>query len=451
MEHIYRKIALLVDAESIDSEWLHDIILQLSTQGQVVTRQVFGDWSNEKLSGWVSAARIHGARLIHQPCYTRDGSEVPILMSLYATELFQQQDIDTIAIATNREEFTPLATYLRETGAYTMLCHTLIVSSVFQSAFDEDFICSTYGQLVAPSQDMFVTVHKLALEVNEAQHQPDGYTDISILGTYLKRKLPKLKFSSLEVKGLRDFVLAYPQYYQVKNRYGGIYYQCTRRLKEDLSTPAPGDVGPKKKQQEEFPTNSLSTEKAQYQSPEEIDEIIIRDAHKKRNGLTALCTTCGDLMPYTIQGQLVTQSACGIQFSYTEQIATCSVCGKEVYVPEVHDWNIRVRIAAFREAQQAEENKKTEKAVQTTQNDDIVLGLTDKQRAALDYIRNHPNSTCRDLEDVLSVKTSQARRVMRQLWMSGLVGFSLGRNQEKHYFLKSTASSDVVAPKPTDK
>ena len=61
------------------------------------------------------------------------------------------------------------------------------------------------------------------------------------------------------------------------------------------------------------------------------------------------CFVCGDVKPYIVETKKTEATVRGVTFSYTEQIAHCAQCGKEVYDPDVNDANCRAREKAYAE------------------------------------------------------------------------------------------------------
>lgn len=65
---------------------------------------------------------------------------------------------------------------------------------------------------------------------------------------------------------------------------------------------------------------------------------------------TVYCINCDEKTAFQVKAQRVKLSVRGIEFGYVEHSAHCSVCGEEVYVPEINDMNVFAREDAFREA-----------------------------------------------------------------------------------------------------
>lgn len=61
----------------------------------------------------------------------------------------------------------------------------------------------------------------------------------------------------------------------------------------------------------------------------------------------AYCIACGQEQPYSTSSTMETLTHKGIQFTVPIIHAHCTVCGDEVYVPEVNDVNVYTREAAY--------------------------------------------------------------------------------------------------------
>ena len=72
----------------------------------------------------------------------------------------------------------------------------------------------------------------------------------------------------------------------------------------------------------------------------------------------AFCSECGDKVDYTTRKHLDSFEVRGQTFHYYEVVACCAECGKEVYVPAIHDLNCLVRENIYLEYKnENEENK----------------------------------------------------------------------------------------------
>lgn len=59
------------------------------------------------------------------------------------------------------------------------------------------------------------------------------------------------------------------------------------------------------------------------------------------------CINCGCKQDYIVKDRIDSLNVRGIEFTYLEEIDYCSNCGKEVYVPEINDYNCEARENAY--------------------------------------------------------------------------------------------------------
>lgn len=64
----------------------------------------------------------------------------------------------------------------------------------------------------------------------------------------------------------------------------------------------------------------------------------------------AYCINCGLKNTYTVKTTREEMTVRGTTFSYLEDTAYCSVCGEEIYVPEINDRNVQAQEDAYRQA-----------------------------------------------------------------------------------------------------
>lgn len=101
-------VALLIDGENISAAFAGKIIVRAGREGTLVIRRVYGNAT--RIPAWDDAP---GIRLVH----TGTGKNAAdIALTLEATELSFDAQIDTFVIVSSDGDFTPLATRLRERG-----------------------------------------------------------------------------------------------------------------------------------------------------------------------------------------------------------------------------------------------------------------------------------------------------------------------------------------------
>lgn len=92
--------------------------------------------------------------------------------------------------------------------------------------------------------------------------------------------------------------------------------------------------------------------KADSPRPNPLSASILDGPHKLKHGRRLgngmdYCIDCGRFSEYFIREVPDEMTVRGITFSYNELQAVCCTCHAELYVPEVNDWNVDRREAAF--------------------------------------------------------------------------------------------------------
>lgn len=92
--------------------------------------------------------------------------------------------------------------------------------------------------------------------------------------------------------------------------------------------------------------------KADKPRPNPIGTSVFEGPHKLKYGLRLgsgvdFCIDCDRFSEYFIREVPDEMTVRGITFSYKELQAICCTCHAELYVPEVNDWNVDRRDAAF--------------------------------------------------------------------------------------------------------
>lgn len=108
----YEELALLVDGDNLSSKHAGRLITDSAAIGALRIKRVYGNTA--KLPGWDGAPGYH---LVHSGS-GKNSSD--ILMTVEALDLFHRQGIRKFVLASSDGDFSHLATYLRENGAWVL-------------------------------------------------------------------------------------------------------------------------------------------------------------------------------------------------------------------------------------------------------------------------------------------------------------------------------------------
>ncbi|QDC00103.1 NYN domain-containing protein [Mesorhizobium sp. 8] len=109
-------LALLIDGENISAKLLPELEQHIVGLGEPVVKCVFGDFTENRLSDWVGAARDHGLELVFQVSGGKGKNSTDIALTIRAMELLHANLVEGFCLVSNDRDFLPLTTKLRQRG-----------------------------------------------------------------------------------------------------------------------------------------------------------------------------------------------------------------------------------------------------------------------------------------------------------------------------------------------
>lgn len=109
-------IALLVDVDNIAWRYTESILSELSKYGKVTIRRLYGDWSKDRLKGWLSIAQKYSLTPIMQPNNSPGKNASDIGLIIDAMDILYSEQVQGFCIASSDGDFNKLATRIREAG-----------------------------------------------------------------------------------------------------------------------------------------------------------------------------------------------------------------------------------------------------------------------------------------------------------------------------------------------
>lgn len=113
-------IALLIDADNISAKYISGILSELSKYGKITVRRMYGDWSQDRLRNWLSAASGYSLTPMMQQNNTPGKNASDICMIIDAMDILYTGDVQGFCIASSDGDFNKLATRLREAGKFVI-------------------------------------------------------------------------------------------------------------------------------------------------------------------------------------------------------------------------------------------------------------------------------------------------------------------------------------------
>ncbi len=111
-----KKYAVLIDAENVSNKYIKAILDEISNEGTITYKRIYGDWTRPSLSSWKNILLNHSITPIQQYGYTTGKSSTDSAMIIDAMDILYSGSVDGFCIVSSDSDFTRLAVRLRESG-----------------------------------------------------------------------------------------------------------------------------------------------------------------------------------------------------------------------------------------------------------------------------------------------------------------------------------------------
>ena len=113
-------IALLIDGDNAAPKRLAAILEEVSKQGTITIRRIYGDWTTTGMSGWKELLNANAIQPVQQFAYTKGKNSTDSALIIDAMDILHGELVDAFCIVSSDSDYTRLATRLRESGLFVM-------------------------------------------------------------------------------------------------------------------------------------------------------------------------------------------------------------------------------------------------------------------------------------------------------------------------------------------
>jgi uncharacterized LabA/DUF88 family protein len=113
-------IALLIDGDNAAPKRLAPILEEVSKNGTITIRRIYGDWTTQGMSGWKELLNSNAIQPVQQFAYTKGKNSTDSALIIDAMDILHGDLVDAFCIVSSDSDYTRLATRLRESGLFVM-------------------------------------------------------------------------------------------------------------------------------------------------------------------------------------------------------------------------------------------------------------------------------------------------------------------------------------------
>jgi uncharacterized LabA/DUF88 family protein len=110
------KFAVLIDADNISEKYIKFILNEISNDGIVTYKRIYGDWTTPNLNPWKTVLLENCILPIQQFGYTSRKNSTDTAMIIDAMDIFYTGQVNGFCLVSSDSDFTRLAARLREGG-----------------------------------------------------------------------------------------------------------------------------------------------------------------------------------------------------------------------------------------------------------------------------------------------------------------------------------------------
>lgn len=195
-----RRLAMLIDADNIESSLIKEIIAEASKYGLVSIKRIYGDWTAANMKPWKEVLLTNALQPIQQFRYTVGKNATDSALIIDAMDILNDGAMSGFCLVSSDSDYTRLATRIREKGLFVMGIGHKITPKAFVSACDvftytENLASETRAPKKAPNEinktdgitpDPLPMIRK-AFEISV---QDDGWAFLGTLGWHLRQLDP---------------------------------------------------------------------------------------------------------------------------------------------------------------------------------------------------------------------------------------------------------------------
>ncbi|MGN0600862.1 MAG: NYN domain-containing protein [Oscillospiraceae bacterium] len=211
-----KKYAVLIDAENVSDKYIKAILDEISNEGTITYKRIYGDWTRPGLSSWKNILLNHSITPIQQYGYTTGKSSTDSAMIIDAMDILYSGSVDGFCIVSSDSDFTRLAVRLRESGmnvigmgekktpkAFIAACN---IFKHLEIIGDSDKVESRENESGASDDLTIANIKRAVAEIVSDVSDESGCAALSDVGNILIKRFPSFDVRHFGYKKLTPFI-----------------------------------------------------------------------------------------------------------------------------------------------------------------------------------------------------------------------------------------------------
>ncbi len=215
-----KKYAILIDGDNITPSYLEAIIDEVSKEGDVLIKRLYGDWTTPNMNGWKAWLEKVPIRPVQQFRNGPNATDNTIIMD--AIEIANtNKGVNAVCIVSTDSDYYSLALKLREYGLYVLGIGRTNAKPLWVNACNEFKYIENFDEEdeeVSEKDKKFKSLDALILHAyKKSRMTEEGWVNLSDLGKSIRNSMPEFDPRSYSHNTLREIVDALSDDFELKS------------------------------------------------------------------------------------------------------------------------------------------------------------------------------------------------------------------------------------------
>lgn len=215
------RFAVLIDADNVSGKYIKLILDEISNDGIVTYKRIYGDWTKPSLGPWKNVLLENSITPIQQYGYTTGKNATDSAMIIDAMDILYSGNVEGFCIVSSDSDFTRLSSRLRESGMYVVgmgekktpsafiaACNKFkyleILAKASQTATTQPDIISSESAITEMTP--LKTIKQTILTIIDEGSDEDQWINIGEIGSLLIKRHPDFDVRNYGFKKLTPFL-----------------------------------------------------------------------------------------------------------------------------------------------------------------------------------------------------------------------------------------------------
>ncbi len=237
-----KRFAVLIDADNVSEKYIKPILDEISNDGVITYKRIYGDWTRPALSSWKQALLNHSITPIQQYGYTTGKNSTDSAMIIDAMDILYSGNVDGFCIVSSDSDFTRLAARLRESGMHVVGMGEKKTPNPFIAACNRFVYLEILAKGDASEQDKdksddevhevvkLKTIKNAISSIIGEVSDDDGWASLSEVGNILLKRYPSFDVRNFGFQKLTPFIksLGIFEIYSIPSEKGNVKVMYVR-------------------------------------------------------------------------------------------------------------------------------------------------------------------------------------------------------------------------------